>query len=249
MLGATEATISLRRKLITRVAAIAALALVAAWAVVYVRCSSESWALSEAARLQPGAAEEVQLTAGDRYSTQVRIAGVERSRSTLSFLALPRWDAEYSVVIRSKECTAFEQRTSTWRNFGPLYQVWEMQIGGIHDWSLFRTLDEWDAVRRVALLSYVAEHGKPSVLLASTLGAGDFPGSWWSDPGPARNRALKIGRDAGFSDADLAWVEYDQSPASGELLGFEVDTGKWTSLTRPENVESSDGPTLEPRSP
>jgi hypothetical protein len=153
------------------------------------------------------------------------------------------------VVIRSKEFTSFEQRTSTWRNFGPLYQLWEMQIGGIHDWPLFRTLDEWDAVRRIALLSYLAEHGNPSVQLASTLGAGDFPGSWWSDSGPARNRALKIGSNAGFSDADLAWVEYDQNPPSGELLGFNVETGEWTSLARPENVQSSDEPTLAPLSP
>jgi hypothetical protein len=165
-------------------------------------------------RLAWGVGDEV--PAGDNYEVVPRLMSaqlvLEEGVAGLRF--------NYEAAIRSRERPGFQQTQRLSRLLG----IEEPRTGGIHDWSLFRTLDTWPRSRRVAYLAYVASRGNPDVILASTLKAGDWPGAWWSETGPDRTRALEIGRLAGFAEADLVWTEYfGQDATLGELLGIDAE--------------------------
>jgi hypothetical protein len=137
---------------------------------------------------------------------------------------------DYHVTIQSKEMPAFSQYQQVDEVVGVRPDPGEL-IGGVDDWSLFRTLDDWTKPRRVAYLGYMAKLDNPSTLDASTLAHESSPGSWWSDDGPERNRALAIGARAGLSAPDLVWTEFWNNGALvGHLLGYDGTRGRFLLL-------------------
>jgi len=150
------------------------------------------------------------------------------AKATFSGVGLPLIDGNglslelrYDVVFRSKEQPHFVQVVQDSRFLG------EVPAGGLEDWSLFRTLGEWDAARRGALLAHVVEGGNPEVMLVSTLDEDAWPGAWWSDPGYARERALELGSSQGYAPQDLVWIQYwSELDDDGELLGFDRRSGR-----------------------
>jgi hypothetical protein len=123
------------------------------------------------------------------------------------------------------ECPAFRQEAGASRFFGPGAAP---RAGGLHDWTLFRSLATWDSSRRVAFLKYVAAHDNQYISYASLLD-GSFPGGEWVASTPLHTKILALGAKRGLSSGDLAWVGIGENC---ELLAFDRGSRTWSLLAR-----------------
>lgn len=190
--------------------------------------------------------DEAVRTAGSRYVISTHLNGYcsFRDDGLLAAVGLPAYDASYTVTFRSKECSSLLLVRETGRVFGPAV---EPRAGGLHDWPLLRSLDQWDAQRRVAFLRYLAAQRDPEPQFVSRFDLG-WPGGWWI----GNARLLDIGQWRGFSNRNLAWAgfwrprgEPPDDELVGQLLGYDTSTQRWVLLA--QQVPEETGPIAESR--
>jgi len=223
-------------------------ACILATCLALVACQEPQTPLQEAQALTGGVLHEATSTAGVHYDVTATLNGISEvpADTPREHPQLAAYEASYTVTIRSLEVTAFEQRVSTTLPFGPGA---EPLIGGLHDWSLFRNLDKWDASRRHAFLRYIATTGNPHVQSASRLDIG-WHGEDLEPGAPLGRRLRELGTTQGFGQSDLAWIvienPHDGDPAPlwrEELIGFDEASRTWRLLAH--RAVYPDGPLLE----